>query len=353
VSGRDGGRALGDRAGGGVVEAPTEERNPRTLDIDTCSSLEILQLLNAEDATVPGAVARVLPELARAVDLAEARLRAGGRVHYFGAGTSGRLGVLDAAELPPTFGVDARLVTAHHAGGDRALRQADEGAEDDGARGAADAAALGAGDVAIGLAASGRTPYVLGALRAAREAGAATVLVSANPDAAFAGEVDVHVAVATGPEAIAGSTRLKAGSAEKLVLNGFSTALMVRLGLTWSNLMIAMRPRNAKLRDRLLAVLVDATGEPERRCAAALAAAGGDGRIALVALLGGVDGDAARAALRDGDGSVRAALARLDGGTAPGRHAATGRRGCRIAGNGGHAGTRPTRAGDPTRRETP
>jgi N-acetylmuramic acid 6-phosphate etherase len=322
--GRRGGGA-GEGSGGLVdgrfrpavpIEAPTETRNPRTLDIDTRSSLDILRLLNEEDALVPAAVAAVLPALAPVVDVAEASVRAGGRIHYFGAGTSGRLGALDAAELPPTFGVDATLVSAHNAGGKDALFLADEGAEDDEAAGAAAAAGVAASDVAIGLAASGRTPYVLGALRAARAAGATTVLVSANPDAPFAAEVDAHIGVATGPEAIAGSTRLKAGTAEKLILNGFSTALMVRLGLTWSNLMVGMTARNSKLRGRLLATLVDATGESEERCASALVAAGGDGRVALVALLGGVDTPTAEAALRAGRWTVRAALAQLADGAA-------------------------------------
>jgi N-acetylmuramic acid 6-phosphate etherase len=297
-----------------LAGAPTEGRNPRTVGIDQGSSLEILRLLNAEDALVPAAVARVLPELARAVDLAVERLRSGGRVHYFGAGTSGRLGVLDAAELPPTFAVERDLFVAHHAGGDGALGQAREGAEDDEALGAANAAGVRQGDVALGLAASGRTPYVVQALRSARAAGAATVLVSANPNAAIGREVDVHVAVDTGPEAIAGSTRLKAGTAEKLVLNGFSTAVMVRLGRVWSNLMVGMPASNAKLRARLLSTLVQASGEPEARCAEALAAAGGDGRVALVSLLGGVGAAAARGALAAEDGAIRAALARVTSG---------------------------------------
>jgi N-acetylmuramic acid 6-phosphate etherase len=294
-----------------LAGAPTEERNPRTFGIDRCSSLEVLRLLNAEDALVPAAVARSLPELARAVDLAVDRLRGGGRVHYFGAGTSGRLGVIDAAELPPTFAVEPDLFVAHHAGGDGALGRALEGAEDDEALGAGDAAGVRPRDLALGLAASGRTPYVARALRTARAAGAATVLVSANPNATLGREVDVHVAVDTGPEAIAGSTRLKAGTAEKLVLHGFSTAVMVRLGRVWSNLMIGMQATNAKLRGRLLATLVQASGEPEARCADALVAAGGDGRVALVSLLGGVDAGTARGALAAEDGAIRAALTRV------------------------------------------
>jgi N-acetylmuramic acid 6-phosphate etherase len=291
------------------VGGPTEARNPRTVGIDQASTLGILELLNAEDAGVPAAVARVLDRLAVAVDLAEERVRAGGRVHYFGAGTSGRLAVLDAAELYPTFGLEAGMVVAHHAGGSRALERAVEGAEDDVALGERDAAAVAAADVALGLTASGRTPYVGGALAAARRAGAATVLVTSNPDPPLAADADVVIAVDTGPEAIAGSTRLKAGTAQKLVLNGFSTALMIRLGKTYSNLMIGLVPSNSKLHGRLVTLLVDATGLAAPKCRHALAAAGGDARVALVTLLAGCTPDQARTARATTGGVVRDAVA--------------------------------------------
>jgi N-acetylmuramic acid 6-phosphate etherase len=290
-----------------VVDSPTEDRNPRTLRIDAVPTLELLRLLNAEDALVPAAVARALPELALAVDVAVDRVRAGGRVHYFGAGTSGRLAVVDAAELPPTFGTDPALVVAHQAGGPEAVFSSFENVEDAADLGAGDAAAVSERDVAIGVAASGRTPYVEGALRAAGRRGAATVLVSSNPRAPLAAIVDVHAVLDTGPEAIAGSTRLKAGTAAKLALNCFSTAMMVRLGHTYSNLMVSVLATNAKLRGRVLSILQEATGEPEERCRVALDMAEGELKTALVSMLSGRSVQEARAALGPGV-SVRAAL---------------------------------------------
>jgi len=299
------------------VLAPTEERNPNTLDIDLVSTVDMLRMINDEDATVPGAVRAVLPALAAAVDLAAEALRAGHRIHYFGAGTSGRIAVLDAAELVPTYALDPTFVVAHHAGGGDALEQSLENVEDDADRGGSDAAEVAAGDVAVGLTASGRTPYVLGALRAARATGARTVLISANPTAEFATEVDVHVGVATGAEVIAGSTRMKAGTAQKLVLNAFSTALMVRMERTYSNLMVAVAASNAKLRGRIVRILVEATGLDVATCAQAAEAADGDCRLALVSLLAGVPVGTARAALTSAAGGVRRAvdIARADAGT--------------------------------------
>ncbi|MQA05661.1 MAG: N-acetylmuramic acid 6-phosphate etherase [Streptosporangiales bacterium] len=293
----------------GLVDAPTEERNPRTTEIDRLPTLDVLRLLNHEDSLVSPAVAAVLPELARAVDVVVDRLCAHGHVHYYGAGTSGRLAALDAAELPPTFSVANDLVVAHHAGGAVALTSAIENVEDDEAAGAAEADRLGSSDVAVGIAASGRTPYVRGALVRARERGAATILITANPKAELAALADVHVGPDTGPEAIAGSTRLKAGTATKLVLNSLSTAVMVRLGRTYSNLMVHLLATNEKLRGRSVRILADATGLEHRVCADALAAAEGDLRVALVALLAEVPAPAAAAALDRTDGTVRAALA--------------------------------------------
>ncbi|HEY6740040.1 MAG TPA: N-acetylmuramic acid 6-phosphate etherase, partial [Actinopolymorphaceae bacterium] len=207
------------------VESPTEGRNPRTRDLDRVSTLEVLRLVNDEDQRVPGSVRAVLPQLAVAVDLAVAALRRGNRVHYVGAGTSGRLGVLDAAELPPTYAAPPEWFVSHMAGGPAALLRAVEDAEDNADAGRQEIVeSVQAGDVVVGLAASGRTPYVAGALRAAREIGAATVFVTANPSAELGREVDVFVPVDTGPEVLAGSTRMKAGTAQKLVLNAFSTA---------------------------------------------------------------------------------------------------------------------------------
>jgi N-acetylmuramic acid 6-phosphate etherase len=291
------------------VVAPTEERNLSTVDIDLAGTLDMLRMINQEDAKVAGAVRAVLPALATAVDFAVAALRAGHRVHYFGAGTSGRIALMDAAELMPTYGTDAAQVVAHHAGGTQAAGRPIENSEDNQAAGAAEAAELQPGDVAVGLTASGRTPYVVGALREARSRGARTVLISANPEASFGAEVDVHVGVDTGPEAIAGSTRMKAGTAQKMLLNGFSTALMVRMGRTYSNLMVAVGARNTKLRGRVVRILVEATGLDAHVCADAALRADGDCRVALVSLLAGVSVDSARHALAQAGGAVRQALA--------------------------------------------
>jgi N-acetylmuramic acid 6-phosphate etherase len=291
------------------VAAPTEERNPATAAIDAVPTVEVLRLLNAEDARVPAAVAALLPALAEVVDETVRRLRTGGRLHYFGAGTSGRVAVMDAAELIPTFGLPPGIVTAHIAGGTKALTIPVEGAEDSAQAGAADAAAVAAGDVAVGLTASGRAPYVAGALQAARAAGAYTVLVSANPEAALAPHADVHLGADTGPEAIAGSTRLKAATAQKLILNGLSTAAMIALGHTYSNLMVDLAPTNTKLRGRVLTILTEATGLPVETCASALAESHGELKTALVCLLGGVTPAEARRALTAARGQVRAALA--------------------------------------------
>jgi N-acetylmuramic acid 6-phosphate etherase len=290
------------------VQAPTEGRDPRTVEIDRLSSLGILELLNDEDATVAAAVRKALPALAEAVDAAVERYESGGTIHYFGAGTSGRLALLDAAEMPPTFSVESDRVVAHQAGGDEAARFALEGAEDDEELGRAAAAGVGAQDLAMGLAASGRTPYVVAALRASRETGAFTVSVSSSRDGPLASVAHVHVFLDTGPEAIAGSTRLKAGTAQKLVLNSFSTALMVRLGKTYSNLMVDVAPNNAKLRGRILSILEEATGASEAESAQALRAAGGETKVALVMLATGVGADSARAALERSNTRVRAAV---------------------------------------------
>ncbi|MFI5607119.1 N-acetylmuramic acid 6-phosphate etherase [Amycolatopsis sp. NPDC051903] len=291
------------------VDSPTEQRNPRTVDIDLMSTMGILSSINAEDRRVPDAVAAVLPQLARAVDYAVEALRAGGRVHYVGAGTSGRLATLDAAELVPTFNVPADWFVAHHAGGEKALRQAVENAEDDDEAGAAElAASVRPGDFVLGLAASGRTPFVLGALEASSRLGAHTGLVSANPRAAKPAGVDVLIAVATGPEVIAGSTRMKAGTAQKLILTSFSTATMIKLGKTYSNLMVSMRATNAKLRGRTIRILQEATGLTMAECSDALTDAGGDLKVALVHLLSGSDVEHAAAALEANSGHVRKAL---------------------------------------------
>ena len=290
---------------------PTELRNPRTTPIDEVDTLAALGLLHAEDATVVAAVGRALPALARAVDEASSRLAAGGCLHYVGAGSSGLLALVDASELPGTFGWDPARVVAHLAGGLDRIGDPDQSVEDDESDGARAVAGVTATDVVVGVTASGTTPYVRGALAAAARAGALRILVTANPAAALAADADVCVTADTGPEAIAGSTRLKAGTAQKLLLNSFSTVLMVRLGSTWSNLMVDVVASNDKLRRRAVQVLVEATGEPAQRCAEALAASDGQAKTALVSLLAGVGPTVARRALAAAGGHARAAVAAL------------------------------------------
>jgi len=300
-----------DSAGAVVPRAATrtEQRNPRTADIDIVPTEEVLRLLHAEDATVAGAVAGALPVLALVVDKVVECVRAGGQVHYFGAGTSGRMAVLDAAEVVPTFGLSPDVFIAHHAGGDRAFGAAIEDVEDDASQGAHDASTVSADDIAVGITASGRTPYVAGALGAARLSGAVTVLVSSNQGAPLAGLADYVVVADTGPEAIAGSTRLKAATAQKLLLNALSTAAMVRLGRTYSNLMVSLTGTNDKLRARQLTILMEATGAAEPACRAELVRCDGDLRLALLCLLSGQEPEAAAKALAAAGGRVRGALA--------------------------------------------
>ncbi|WP_159622199.1 N-acetylmuramic acid 6-phosphate etherase [Ruania rhizosphaerae] len=305
------------------VQSATEDRNPRTTEIDTLTSGDLVRLITAEDAAVVPAVAAVGTQIATLVDLAVDALGSGGRIVYVGAGTSGRLGVLDAVELLPTYRVGSDQVEAFLAGGSEAMTAPVEGAEDDPAAGAAAVAEVGPGDLVVGLAASGRTPYVGGALEQARSRGAATGLIACNPRATLASSADVAVLVDTGPEVVTGSTRMKAGTAQKLVLNTFSTATMVRLGKTYSNLMIDVLPTNEKLHARIVRMLAQATGRPADQCRMALTEAG-DVRTALVCLLASVDALAARAALaqhppdpaRAGDpAGIRTAVAELGGQT--------------------------------------
>ncbi|MEV1246296.1 N-acetylmuramic acid 6-phosphate etherase [Nonomuraea sp. NPDC050022] len=292
------------------VVPPTERRNPRTADIDTLESREVLRLLREEDALAVEAVGAAGDQLARAVDEAHLRLNRGGTVHYFGAGASGRLAVLDATEITPTFGAARGLFTAHFAGGLAAVTDSSVDQEDAEALGAADAAVLDEASVAIGITASGSTPYVAGALRAAGAAGALTVLVTCNPDAPLRELAEINVVAATGPEALTGSTRLKAGTATKVILNSFSTALMIKAGRTYGNLMVGLVATNAKLSERAVSLLVEATGEEAASCRAVLADAGGNIPEALVRLLTGCSAERARTALERHPG-VRAAVAAL------------------------------------------
>lgn len=312
---------------------PTESRNPRSLDLDQRDSLGVVELIGAEDEVAVRAVRAVAPQIAAAVDLAVATIAAGGAVHYVGAGTSGRLAVLDAAELVPTYNVDDDVVSAHLAGGQQAFLRAVEGAEDDTAAGAELVDGFEPGDLVVGLAASGRTPFVGGALRRARERGMGTALIAAHPQAPLAELADVAILLDTGPEVVTGSTRMKAGTAQKMVINSFSTATMVRSGRTYSNLMIEVLTTNRKLEARAVHMLQQATERSAEDCAEVLAkAVSARGRavtegpsaikVALVALLADADIEAAEAACREfpadptraGDPSgVRTAVARLQG----------------------------------------
>lgn len=301
----------------------TEQVNPASVDLDTVSDAEVVDRILAGDATVAAAVQQVAPEITRAVELLVAALSAQGRVHYVGSGTSGRMGVLDAVELLPTYNVGEDRFAPHLAGGATAMMNAVEGAEDDPQAGAAAISDAGPHDVVVGLAASGRTPYVRGALAAARDRGLPTVLIAANPRAPLATYADVAILVDTGPEVITGSTRMKAATAQKLVLNTLSTAVMVRMGKVYSNLMIDMLPTNEKLRARSLRMLVQGSGESQERCAQALTAAEGDVRLALTVLQSGAPVEAARKMLaelpqdpdRSGDPTgIRTAVTRLRSG---------------------------------------
>lgn len=260
----------------------TESRNPRARSLSALPTRDLLTLLNEEDARVPAAVSRALPEIERAVELATGSLGSGGSLVYVGAGTSGRLGVLDASEMPPTFGVDPRLVRGIIAGGDRALRTAVEGAEDDAAAGERDIRReVRPGDVVVGISAGGRARYVVAALAAARAAGARTVALTCAEGSALAAGADVAIVLDVGPEILAGSSRLKAGTATKLVLNMISTATMVRLGRTRDDLMIDVRATNAKLRRRAIEMVRTEAGVDEAEAARRLEAAGWSVREAL------------------------------------------------------------------------
>jgi len=238
---------------GRVMDRPTESRNPRARSLGQMSTRQILELINDEDSGVPGAVREAIPSIERAVELIVASLSKGGRLRYIGAGTSGRLGVLDASEMPPTFGVEPEVVTGIIAGGDHALRMSIEGAEDQplGLRDLAEH--VNDGDVVVGISASGRAPYVVDAIEGARaDLGAATIAITCNPDSPLARAADVAIVIEVGPEVIAGSSRMKAGTATKLVLNMLSTTSMVKLGRTRDDLMVDLRPTNEKLRQRAI-----------------------------------------------------------------------------------------------------
>mgnify|MGYP001036378076 FL=1 len=288
----------------------SEERNPRTMGIDLMSTPEIVATINAEDRLVPEAVGKTLPQVAQAVDAIVAAFGKGGRLVYIGAGTSGRLGVLDASECPPTFGVPPTMVVGVIAGGLGALVSAVEGAEDNAEGGAADLRAIDLTnrDVVVGIAVSGRTPYVIGALNYAKSLGAVTVGLTCNPDSAIADMADISIAPLVGAEVVTGSTRLKSGTAQKLVLNMLSTASMIRIGKTYQNLMVDVRTSNEKLLARAVRIVMQATDCPEQVAEAALQRTGNDVKLAILTILTGLEIEAARAAMTKADGFLRRAL---------------------------------------------
>jgi len=291
--------------------ASTEQRNPRSRGLDKKSTIEILRTINREDGHVAIVVRRELRQIARAVDAIVLSLTNGGKLFYVGAGTSGRLAALDAAECPPTFGTRADSVQALIAGGARTMRGANEAAEDSGTSGARDLAAAGLShrDVVVGLAASGTTPYVLGAIAFARHRGSVTIGVTSNPRSPLARKAQIVIAPETGAEAIAGSTRLKAGTAQKMVLNLLSTTAMVRLGRVYDNWMIYVALTNKKLRRRGARILEEATGMDSSAAEHALRQTGHDLPTALIMLKTGASARVARSLLAKSGGNVRAALA--------------------------------------------
>lgn len=286
----------------------TEQRNAASKTIDLATTSHILKLMNAQDRTVADVVADAIPRIAEAVDLAVASLRGGGRLLYFGAGTSGRLGILDAAECPPTFGVPPDLVVGVIAGGRDTVFRSREGVEDSGESGAADVDgnAVSIKDTVVGITASRRTPYVVGALERAREIGAATIFLTCN--AKVHAEVDVEINIVVGPEAITGSTRLKAGTAQKMVLNMISTACMVKMGKVYENLMVDLKPTSAKLQERAKGIIATLCGLDYDAAEAVYESSERNVKVAIVMAKRGLDRPAAEKALRQADGFLARAL---------------------------------------------
>lgn len=288
----------------------TEKINPATRTIDECTTEQMLALLNREDAKVPAAVAEEIPRIAQAVDMIHSRLENGGRLFYIGAGTSGRLGVLDASECPPTFGVEPELIQGYIAGGDIALRTAVEGFEDMADEGISlvDRIGITANDAVVGISASGSAAFVIAALKRAGELGAATIGLVNNQGSRLAEVCQVTIAPVVGPEVIMGSTRMKAGTAQKLVLNMLTTSVMVKLGKTYNNLMVDLKASNAKLKDRSIRIITAACGADETAAAQALSEAGGSCKLAILMLETGVDASKGQQLLDDTKGKLKHAI---------------------------------------------
>ena len=289
----------------------SEERNPNTMEIDLLPTAEVLRAINREDRSVPDAVGKVIAEIARAVDRIVDAFGKGGRLIYMGAGTSGRLGVLDAAECPPTFSVPSDMVVGLIAGGADALARATEGAEDEAEEGVAALKGIGLTqkDVVVGIAASGRTPYVVGGLTYAKALGATTVALSCNQDSAIAHIADIAILPVVGPEVLAGSTRLKSGTAQKLVLNMLTTASMIRLGKCYQNLMVDLKPTNMKLKVRAARIVMLATGCAAEQALEALKRTDNDVKLAILMTVTGMPIEEAKLALRNAGGFLRKAIA--------------------------------------------
>ena len=288
----------------------TEQRNPNSMHVDSLSALEIVQLMNEEDKQVPLAIEKCLPQIAQAVERIVAAFQQGGRLVYIGAGTSGRLGVLDASECPPTFGVSPEMVKGIIAGGERALRHPIEGAEDSKAQAVVDLQTIQffSKDVLVGIAASGRTPYVIGALEYAKSLGSVTVSIASNPNSAMANIVDIAIDTVVGPEVLTGSSRLKSGTAQKLVLNMLTTASMILMGKCYQNLMVDVQASNEKLKARAIRIVMQATDCDKALAEETLKQADQNAKLAIMMILSGLDRAQAEALLEKHQGKLQLAL---------------------------------------------
>ena len=288
----------------------TEQRNPNSMHVDSLSALEIVQLMNQEDKQVPLAIEKCLPQIAQAVECIVAAFQQGGRLVYIGAGTSGRLGVLDASECPPTFGVSPEMVKGIIAGGERALRHPIEGAEDSKAQAVVDLQTIQftSKDVLVGIAASGRTPYVIGALEYAKSLGSVTVSIASNPNSAMANIVDIAIDTVVGPEVLTGSSRLKSGTAQKLVLNMLTTASMILMGKCYQNLMVDVQASNEKLKARAIRIVMQATDCDKAIAEETLKQADQNAKLAIMMILSGLDRAQAETLLEKHQGKLQLAL---------------------------------------------
>ena len=288
----------------------TEQRNPNSMNVDSLSALEIVQLMNEEDKQVPLAIEKCLPQIAQAVECIVAAFQQGGRLVYIGAGTSGRLGVLDASECPPTFGVSPEMVKGIIAGGERALRHPIEGAEDSKEQAVIDLQTIqfSSKDVLVGIAASGRTPYVIGALEYAKSLGSVTVSIASNPNSAMANIVDIAIDTVVGPEVLTGSSRLKSGTAQKLVLNMLTTASMILMGKCYQNLMVDVQASNEKLKARAIRIVMQATDCEKALAEETLKLADQNAKLAIMMILSGLDRAQAEALLEKHQGKLQLAL---------------------------------------------